>query len=247
MDSIFDFMFNQKSYYTLIGLDIIEGLDGQFYVVDVNGLIGLRRITQHLELFNQKLKSIFNEDYYFECSSIIDNYDKVKIGSGNRDSKIWIQNNGFTYENKIYWREKFSLPSPKINEEIKIHNNNNYPKYLLKPKHNFKSRGIELYNQSNFIEHNNSFFLEEFIPSKLIDNHCYSIRVIMIVNKENQYPVLYTLRKCENPIIENLREDRLTEERSLSYISNRSTKSPDYEIYENEKLIEFVNSLKIHD
>ena len=66
MDSIFDFMFNQKTYYTLIGLDIIEGLDGQFYVVDVNGLIGLRRITQHLELFNQKLKSIFNEDYYFE-------------------------------------------------------------------------------------------------------------------------------------------------------------------------------------
>ena len=151
------------------------------------------------------------------------------------------------YENKIYWREKFNPPSPKINEEIKIHNHNNYPKYLLKPKHNFKSRGIELYNQSNFIEHNNSFFLEEFIPSKLIDNHCYSIRVIMIVNKENQYPVLYTLRKCENPIIENLTENGLTEEQSLSYISNRSTKSPDYEIYENEKLIEFVNSLKIHD
>jgi hypothetical protein len=245
MDSIFDFLFNEKKNYTLIGVDIIEGLDDNFYIVDVNGLIGLRRITQHLDEFNKKLNELFNEDVYFECSTSINNWDKVKIASGNKESKIWVQNLGFSYENKLSWRKKFNLPSPKIENEIVEHTNPDYPKYLLKPEFNFKSRGIELYNNltNKFPKHGH--FLEEFIPSKLIDNHCYNIRVIMIVNEDNHYPILYTLRKCPNPIIKNIKSDILTEEESLSYISNRSNQNVDYELYDNDKLKKFISNLKI--
>lgn len=247
MDSIFDFIFNTKKYYTLIAVDIVEGLDDNFYVVDINGLIGLRSITPHLDTFEKKLKEIFcDKEYYFDCSLLINNFDKVKIGSGNRNSNIWIENQGINFENKLSWREKFKINCPSTSDNIKINDNDDYPKYLLKPVFNFKSRGVELYNQPELIECGSEYFLEEFIPSKTKDGYSYAIRVILIIDEIEQHPIIYTIRKCENPLIKNLGRGKLTFNESLSYLSNRSEKNPDYQLYNNDKLIEFVNNLNLH-
>ena len=218
--------------FSLIAIDIIESLDDNFYVVDINGYIGLHPINQHLNEFESNLYQIFkHKDIYLK--SVLEK---------SKQPRVIIKNEIFPYENKLVWR-KLKIKSPQINKEIKPHNYKNYPKYLLKPNFGWQAIGIELYNElpDNF---NNNCFIEEFIPSKLIDNHCYSIRVIVIANEKDFYPILYSNRKCLNPIIENLKGDKLSDKDRFSYISNINSDNQDYIINNDTRLKEFVSNLK---
>lgn len=218
--------------FSLISIDIIESLDDNFYVVDINGDIGLHPINQHLNEFESNLYQIFkHKDIYLE--SVLEK---------SKQPRVIIKNKNFPYENKLKWR-KLKIKSPQINKEIKPHNYKNYPKYLLKPNFGFQAIGIELYNElpDNF---NDDYFIEEFIPSKLIDNHCYSIRVIVIANEKDFYPILYSNRKCLNPIIENLKGNKLSDKDRFSYISNINSDNQDYIINNNIRLKEFVSNLQ---
>jgi len=132
--------------FNLIALDIIEGLDGQFYVVDINGLVGLSAILQYRFEFESQLNSLFGSDFYFHSPKTIKNSENLKIGSQNENSTIHISNNSFRYENKILWRKKFQINSPRISKNIQINNLSDYPKILFKPEDGFGSQGIVLYN-----------------------------------------------------------------------------------------------------
>lgn len=227
--------------YNLIAIDIIDGIDNNFYVVDVNGLIGINSILMYRDIFETSLSDIFGEVVNIECSDFIKNSEQIKRKT---NSKITISNEGFIYENKLKWRKAFNLPCPKINKNIKLHTNPDYPKFLKKLNHSFRGMGIELYNTNELIEEEG--FLEEFIPSKTIDGYCYSVRVILIVNNIECHPLLFLNRKCCNPVIKNLKEGKLTKEEKLSYISNLCDNF-DYEINNDEKLKKFVNNLKIRN
>ena len=64
MSSIFDFFeVNRKKFWTLIALDIVKGLDNNFYIVDINGLIGLRPIIQFEKEFNKRLYEIIGDKF----------------------------------------------------------------------------------------------------------------------------------------------------------------------------------------
>lgn len=246
MYSIFDFIFNEKKFFDLIALDIVEGLDNNYYVVDINGLVSLWPIDQHLSEFENNIKKLFNEDFYFECSDSISDFDQYIIGSGNKNSKIHIFNHGFIYEDKIQWRSKFDIKCPDI-YDIKIHEHKEYPKYLVKPNMGCKSSGIKLYNDILFKNKLiDSHFVEEFIPSKLINNHCYSIRVYMIINKTECYPVLYLQRICPKPIITDLRDGLLTSEERISYLSNATSDNKIFYQNNSDSLKEFVSKIKIY-
>lgn len=227
--------------YTLIALDIIDGLDENFYVVDINGLIGINSILKYKKEFDETLYSVFNENVNIECSDFIKNYDKIKRKT---NSNITISNTEFKYEDKLEWRKRFDIPCPKINNEITPHSHPDYPKYLSKPKFNFKGKGIDLYNDNNLS--NTTNFLEEFIPSKTIDGYCYSVRVIMVINEKESHPILFLNRKCSKPIIKNLEIGKLKNEDKLSYISNLSD-TFDYEINKDSRLKEFASNLKIYN
>ena len=156
---------------------------------------------------------------------------------------------GFANENKLRWRNLYDLPCPEINENAKPHFNPDYPKYLLKPEFSYKAMGIVLTN--NNIANINDKFVEEFIPSKLINDHCYSIRVVMIINEEEWHPLLFLNRICQKPIIKNLHEGDLTDEEKLSYISNFkiSEKNNTIEYIENKdpRLVEFIKNLSFNE
>jgi hypothetical protein len=166
----------------------------------------------------------------------------INLLEKSKQPRVIIKNESFPWENKLVWR-KLKITSPQINKEIKPHNYKNYPKYLLKPNFGWQAIGIELYNElpDNI---NNYCFIEEFIPSKLIDNHCYSIRVIVIVNKKDFYPILYSNRKCLNSIVKNLKGDKLSDKDRFSYISNINSDNQDYIINNDIRLKEFVSNLK---
>ena len=226
--------------YKLIALDIVEGLDDNFYVLDINGLIGVNSIIQHKKEFDEEILNIFGEEVNIECGEFIKDRHKIEVKT---DSNIIIQNNGFANENKLLWRKEYNLPCPKINNEIIPHKNPNYPKYLLKPDFSFQGRGITLLNKKIEIPENH--FLEEFIPGKTIDGHCNGIRVIMIISKKECKPLLYLNRVCCNPILENIKEDILDEEQSLSYINNRC-KPLVYFQNKDSKLKEFIKTIQIY-
>ena len=232
--------------YNLIALDIIDGLDGKFYVVDINGIIGVNSIMKYKAQFDKRILEIFGEKVNIECSTFVKNGDELITKT---DSNVVIKNLGFKYENKMDWRRVYNFPCPQINEKINPHSHPDYPKYLLKPEFSFKGRGIILSNDKIIKKGNN--FIEEFIPSKLIDGHCYSIRVIMVINKKESYPLLFLNRICQKPIIKNLHEGKLNEEESLSYISNlkadKENEIAHYVENKDPKLIEFIKKIKIYD
>jgi carbamoylphosphate synthase large subunit len=229
--------------YNLIALDIIEGLDDNFYIVDINGLIGATAILKYKKSFDDALLKIFGEVVNIECSSFVKKHELLKRKT---NSNIIIQNNGFIYENKLKWRKYYNLPCPKINEKVKPHNHPDYPKYIVKPEFSFKGRGIVLSN--NEVINTNNKFIEEFIPSKLINGYCYSIRVIVIINKNECHPLLFLNRICEKPIIKNLHRGELTEEENLSYISNLNIGSGviKYEQNKNNNLKEFIKKINFY-
>ena len=104
--------------FSLIAIDIIESLDDNFYVVDINGYIGLHPINQHLNEFESNLYQIFkHKDIYLK--SVLEK---------SKQPRVIIKNEIFTHENKLVWR-KLKIKSPQINKEIKPHNYKNYPKY----------------------------------------------------------------------------------------------------------------------
>ena len=94
--------------FSLIAIDIIEILDDNFYVVDINGDIGLHPINQHLNEFESNLYQIFkHKDIYLE--SVLEK---------SKQPRVIIKNKHFPYENKLKWR-KLKIKSPQINKEIK--------------------------------------------------------------------------------------------------------------------------------
>lgn len=260
-----------KKSYKMISLDIIEGIDDEFYIVDVNGLIGIRSVIEFSKEFTENIKNIIGEDYHFECPELkinpnaIANFDLIN-GGLNLKSDITIYNTKFPLENKLKWRNKLKLKSPKIGRNISYHDHPNYPKYLVKPQFCYQGKGILLYNDFNpniddqniqviknlFESSDNGIFFEQFIPSKLIDRHCYSVLVLLIVNQTECHPVLYVNRMCYRPIIENLQIGKLSEEATLSYISNRAVNLPDYEVSKfyrlntDQKIREFLKQIKIN-
>lgn len=232
--------------YDLIALDIIDGLDNKFYVVDINGIIGINSIMKYKKQFDKRIFEIFGEMVNIECSSFVTNSDEI---IAKTDSNVVIQNLGFKYENKMDWRRVYDLPCPQINENIKTHSHPDYPKYMLKPEFSFKGRGIILSNDK--IVKKSSKFVEEFIPSKLINGHCYSIRVIMIINKKESYPLLFLNRICQRPIIKNLHSGELTGDENFSYISNlkasKENEIAHYRENKDPKLKAFIKTLNFYD
>jgi hypothetical protein len=79
--------------------------------------------------------------------------------------------------------------------------------------------GIELHNTE--IEPKEKHFVEQYIPGKLIDGHCYHSRLIIITNEYETLPILRLNKLCSKPIIKNLKQMTLSEEQSHSYISNK--------------------------
>jgi len=232
--------------YKLIALDIIDGLDDKFYIVDINGIIGVNSIMKYKVQFDKRILEIFGEMVNIECSSFVKNGDEIITKT---DSNVVIKNLGFKYENKMDWRRVYNLPCPQINEKIKTHSHPDYPKYMLKPEFSFKGRGIVLSNDN--IVKKGSKFVEEFIPSKLIDGHCYSVRVIMIINKKESHPLLFLNRICQEPIIKNLHEGDLTNEENLSYISNLQVSGRNNNVKyienKNPKLVDFIKKINLYD
>ena len=228
--------------YNLIALDIIDGLDDKFYVVDINGIIGVNSIMKYKVQFDKRILEIFGEKVNIECSTFVKNREEIITKT---DSNVVIKNLGFSYENKMDWRRVYNLPCPRINEKIKTHSHPDYPKYMLKPEFSFKGRGIILYNDKVLKKGNK--FVEEFIPSKLIKGHCYSVRVIMIINKKESHPLLFLNRICKEPIIKNLHSGELTEHESLSYISNLKQNTPHYIENEDPKLRDFIKNLSFNE
>lgn len=255
---------NNKKKYKLLALDVVDGLDNNFYVIDINGLIGLKPIIQHFEEFNNRIKDLFGNDFYFDCPDIIHENENIKIGSQNENSPIWISNNKFDFENKLEWRKKFNISSPSIGAKISIHQNPDYPKFLFKPELGYKSIGIKLFNHitkpyytqseifdilnyyRNTVQTNQNIFVEEFIPSKLIDEFCYTSRVLMLVNENEHYPLLFLNRKCAKPIIKNLKNGILSPEESLSYLSNVSDINRQYFTNEDPKFRDFITNIKLN-
>lgn len=228
--------------YNLIALDIIDGLDNKFYIVDINGTIGAKAIIQYKEQFDKRIFEIFGEMVNIECSKFV--YDRDKI-IAKTNSDIVIRNLGFKYENKIDWRKVYDLPCPRINENAKPHSHPDYPKYLLKPEFSFKGRGIALLNGKAIDD--DMKFIEEFIPSKLINEHCYSIRVIMAIGKSECHPLLFLNRICKNPIIKDLHNGMLNKKENLSYISNLKENTASYIENKDSKLRDFIKKVKIYD
>jgi len=252
-----------KINYDLIAIDIVDGIDDKFYAVDINGLISMNPIIQYTEEFNYQLERIFGKDFYFNCPSKIKDYDKVKIGSQNKNSQVHINNLGFDYENKLVWRKKIEVNCPKIGTNITFHENPDYPKILFKPENGWRAKGIKLYNIDNTIESrqstfdvlnqarreckvfNKEVFIEEFIPSKTIDDYCYTTRVLLIKNSRETHPLLFLNRKCAKPIIKNLKPGRLTDDECLSYLSNVTDVNKKFYPNEDYKLREFVKKIKL--
>ena len=79
--------------YKLIALDIIDGLDGKFYVVDINGIIGVSSILEYKTQFDKRILEIFAENVNIECSSFVKNGDKIITKT---DSNVVIKNLGFS-------------------------------------------------------------------------------------------------------------------------------------------------------
>lgn len=255
---------NNKKKYKLLALDVVDGLDDNFYVVDINGLIGLKPIIQHFDEFNNRIKDLFGNDFYFDCSNIINESEKIKLGSQNEDSPIWISNNKFDFENKLEWRKKFNISAPRIGTKISIHQNPDYPKFLFKPEIGYKSIGIKIFNHTkkphysqseifdilnyykDIAQINQNNFVEEFIPSKLIGDFCYTSRVLILVNESEHHPLLFLNRKCAKPIIKNLKNGILNTEESLSYLSNVSDINRTYLTNEDPKLRDFILNIKFN-
>jgi hypothetical protein len=254
---------SDKINYNLIAMDIVDGIDGNFYAVDINGLISMNPIIQYTDEFNYKLQKIFGKDFYFNCPDVIKDSDKVNIGSLNKNSQVYINNFRFNYENKLIWRKKIEVNCPKIGTNIVFHENPDYPKILFKPENGWRAKGIKLYNNNNIIENkqstfdtlnqarreckafNKEMFIEEFIPSKTIDSYCYTTRVLMITNNRETHPLLFLNRKCANPIIKNLKFGRLSNEDCLSYLSNVSDINKKFYPNEDYKLREFVKKINL--
>ena len=228
--------------YKLIALDIIEGLDDEFYVVDINGIIGNEAINQFEDIFINTIKNVFHSNHISFIESSLE-YDHIERLNPHFQLPVQheISNRGIGFEDKMVWRKKFNISSPPIDEDIKFHHNKNYPQYLLKPNFAFKGRGIRLFN-STTIKKEDKKFVEQFIPSKLINDHCYSIRVIIVVGEGVCHPILYLNRICCTPIIKNLKEGELSTEESLSYISNRCD-NYHYEINKSVSLKEFIKKI----
>ena len=256
-----------KKSYRLISLDIIDGIDGNFYIVDINGLIGVRPILLFQDVFNKNITEKIGSDYHFECPELksnpnaINNFDLINKNL-NLDSNITIYNTSFSFENKLEWRRKLKLDSPNIGINISYHDYDSYPKYLIKPQMSLQGKGILLFNDFNpnlndesikkIKQSYGNLFLEQFIPSKLIDNHCYSVRVLLLVNQNECHPVLFANRLCYKPIIQNLNRGRLSDDDSLSYISNRTFPNIDYDVSKfyrintDERIREFIKNVVIN-
>lgn len=256
-------MDNSKVNFNLIAIDIVDGIDDKFYAVDINGQISMNPIIQYTDEFNYQLQKIFGKDFYFNCPNEIKDYDKVKIGSLNKNSQVYINNFRFNYENKLVWRKKIEVNCPKIGTNIIFHENPDYPKILFKPENGWRAKGIKLYNHKITNENkkdtfdilnnarrecnifNKEIFIEEFIPSKTIGNYCYTTRVLMITNNKETHPLLFLDRKCANPIIKNLKIGKLSNVDCLSYLSNVTDINKKFYPNEDYKLREFVKNINL--
>jgi len=243
----------EKYHFNLLAIDVVESLDDKFYVIDFNGSIGISpSIINFQDEFNKSLINLFGENYYFECYDEFVNDPEFGIMRGvfnstlngvnnlnkglDKNSLVVIHNDGFPDENKLKWRSKYEFESPLIGNDVKIHNHPDYPKFLIKPTYSYSGRGIKLYNQKKFTTINNNQFIEQFITCKLINNHCYHSRLIIIHNEYETFPILHLNKLCPNPIIRNLNEGLLTEEESLSYISNKvDLTNPNFNVEKKEK------------
>lgn len=216
-----------KYKFNLVAIDVIDGLDNNFYVIDVNGLIGVQSILKYQYIFHTELRKLFGNFYSLNClTSFVKDFDLLNEGL-NKNSLVVINNDVFKHENKLDWREKYDFASPPItlyrnSSCLEIHNNPDYPKFLTKPNFSFGGMGIELYNELETISNKEDEFIEQYIPNKLIDGHCYHSRLIIITNEDETFPILRLNKLCARPIIRNLKQGILTEEESLSYISNRN-------------------------
>ena len=251
-----------KYKFNLVAIDVIDGLDNNFYVIDVNGLIGVKSIIKYQDIFHTELRKIFGNYYSFDdCSDFVKDFEILNEGL-SQNSLVLITNNGFDYENKLDWREKYNFASPPIalykNSYLEMHENPDYPKFLTKPFFCYGGIGIELYNQPELVSTREDFFIEKYIPGKLIDEHCYSSRLIIITNEDETLPILRMNKLCAKPIIRNLKQGTLTEDQSHSYISNKEDEeNPNYfsDKYEKWRLntddrfekfsLELVNIIKL--
>jgi hypothetical protein len=224
----------RKYEFKMLAIDLIDGLDNNFYVIDVNGLVGVQSILKHKDIFHTELRKFFDNNYSFECSwsSIVDIVDFDLLNEGlNLNSLVIIENNGFIHEDKLEWRKIYNFPAPAItlgkSSCLEMHDNPDYPKFLTKPNFSFGGMGIELHNTE--IEPKEKHFVEKYIPGKLIDGHCYHSRLIIITNEYETLPILRLNKLCSKPIIRNLKQMTLSEDQSYSYISNKEDeKDPNY-------------------
>lgn len=214
----------RKYEFNLLAIDVIDGLDNNFYVIDVNGSLGANPILKYQDIFHNELRKLFGNHYSLDYMCYDENFELLNEGL-NTNSLVVINNDAFEHENKLDWREKYDFPAPPItlykSSCLETHDNPDYPKFLIKPKFSFCGRGIELYNESEIVLTKEDKFIEQYIPGKLIDGHCYHSRLIIITNKDETIPILRLNKLCSRPIIRNLNQGILTEEQILSYISNR--------------------------
>ena len=59
----------RKYEFKMLAIDVIDGLDNNFYVIDVNGLVGVQSILKHKDIFHTELRKFFDNNYSFECSN----------------------------------------------------------------------------------------------------------------------------------------------------------------------------------
>jgi len=214
----------RKYKFNLLAIDVIDGLDNNFYVIDVNGILATPPILKYKDIFHNELRKLFGNHYSFDYMCDEEGFDLLNEGL-NTNSLVVISNDGFLNENKLEWREKYDFTAPPITLHksscLETHDNPDYPKFLIKPEFSFCGMGIELYNESEIVLTKKDEFIEQYIPGKLIDGNCYHSRLIIITNNDETIPILRLNKLCARPIIRNLNQGILTEEQSLSYISNR--------------------------
>jgi hypothetical protein len=225
-----------KYKFELMAIDVIDGIDDNFYVIDVNGVIGVQpSVIKHQDIFHAELRKLFGNNY--SLNGFVTDFELLNEGL-DKNSLVSINNHGIGHEDKLDWRAKYDFPAPPINSNVEIHGHPDYPKFLTKPSNAFEGRGIELYNLSDPVIPKKDHFVEQYIPGKLINGHCYHSRLIVIFNTYDTIPLLRLNKLCTNPIIRDLKEGVLSKEQSLSYISNRSDeKNPNHLIDKREKWI----------